>query len=244
MRLLGPGSPLFYDTPVHLVRGEGVWLYDNEGQRYLDCYNNVPHVGHCHPHVVEALCREAAVLNTHTRYLHQGILDYVERLTATFDGDLSMALLSCTGSEANEIALRMARACTGGTGVIVTEFAYHGNTTAIAEITTVFPVLEGRGKHVRTVPAPDSYRPIADLEGEALGEAYADEVKKAIEAMQADGIRLAAYLVDTIFSSDGLPDVPPGYMAKVAQYVHDAGGLYVADEVQPGVGRTGKNMWG
>ncbi|RVD06174.1 aminotransferase class III-fold pyridoxal phosphate-dependent enzyme, partial [Mesorhizobium sp. M7A.F.Ca.ET.027.02.1.1] len=109
-RLLGEKSQLFYDEPVHLVRGEGVWLYDADGRKYLDAYNNVAHVGHCHPHVVEALCRQASLLNTHTRYLHTAILDYVERLTATFDAILSSAILTCTGSEANDIALRMAQA--------------------------------------------------------------------------------------------------------------------------------------
>ena len=157
-RVLGRGSPLFYDKPLHLVRGEGVWLYDADGRRYLDAYNNVPHVGHCHPHVVEAISRQAALLNTHTRYLHEGIVRYAERLTATFDRELSMAFLACTGSEANEIALRMATVCTGHRGIICTRYAYHGNTTAVAQISTVFPPPEGLGPHIRAVPAPDSYR--------------------------------------------------------------------------------------
>ena len=127
-KLLGPAYRLFYDEPVHIVRGEGVWLYDADGKRYLDMYNNVPHVGHCHPHVVEALTRQIATLNTHTRYLHENILDYAERLTGKFPQPLDTVMFSCTGSEANELALRIARACTGGTGVIVTDFAYHGNT--------------------------------------------------------------------------------------------------------------------
>jgi len=120
-RLLGPNVQTFYDEPVHLVRGEGVWVWDADGKRYLDCYNNVPHVGHCHPRVVEAICRQAGTLNTHTRYLHDGILDYVERLTGTFEGDLSTAIMTCTGSEANDIALRMAEAVTGKRGVIATD---------------------------------------------------------------------------------------------------------------------------
>lgn len=131
-KLLGPNVSTFYDEPVHLVRGEGVWVWDADGHKYMDCYNNVPHVGHCHPHVVEAICRQASTLNTHTRYLHEGILDYVERLTATFEDDLSTAIMVCTGSEANDIALRMAEAVTGKRGVIATDHTYHGNTTAVA----------------------------------------------------------------------------------------------------------------
>ena len=135
-KLLGSAYRLFYSEPVHIVRGEGAWLYDDSGQPYLDMYNNVPHVGHCHPHVVEALTRQIATLNTHTRYLHENVLDYAERLTGKFPDELDTAMFSCTGSEANELALRIARTCTGGTGIIVTDYAYHGNTKAIYEIST------------------------------------------------------------------------------------------------------------
>lgn len=153
-RLLGAKSQLFYDEPVHLVRGEGVWLYDADGRKYLDAYNNVAHVGHCHPHVVEALCRQASLLNTHSRYLHTAILDYVERLTATFDASLSTAILTCTGSEANDIALRMAQAASGQMGIIATDATYHGNTTAVSQLSTRMPPVGGRARHVRLVPAP------------------------------------------------------------------------------------------
>ena len=130
------GSLLFYHDPVLIERGDGVWLYDQNGKRYLDCYNNVPCVGHCHPRVVEALCAQAGTLNTHTRYLHENVVDYAERLTAKLPAELDTAMFSCTGSEANELALRIARYCTGGTGMIVTDFAYHGNTKAIFEISS------------------------------------------------------------------------------------------------------------
>jgi 4-aminobutyrate aminotransferase-like enzyme len=130
-RLLGRNMSIFYQEPVQLVRGEGVWLWDANGRKYLDCYNNVPHVGHCHPRVVEAITRQASTLNTHTRYLHEGILNYVERLTATFDDSLDTAIMTCTGSEANDVALRMAQAVTGKTGVIAADFTDHGNTTAV-----------------------------------------------------------------------------------------------------------------
>src|SRR5690349_15232437 len=126
--VLGRNAPLFYDRPVHLVRGEGVWVDDVDGRRYLDAYNNVPHVGHCHPYVVEAVARQAAELNLHTRYLHERVVDYAERLTARFADPLETAIFTCTGSEANELALRMARFRSGNHGVIVSDFSYHGNT--------------------------------------------------------------------------------------------------------------------
>ena len=142
-RLLGPNVQTFYDDPLHLVRGEGVWLYDAAGRRYLDCYNNVAHLGHCHPHVVEAIAQQASLLNTHTRYLHEGILDYGERLVATFGHGLSQIILTCTGSEANDIALRMAQAVTGKIGIIATDNTYHGNTTAVSHLSTRRPPIGG-----------------------------------------------------------------------------------------------------
>ena len=153
VHLLGAASPLFYSRPLQLVRGEGVWLYDADGKRYLDAYNNVAHVGHCHPHVVEALNKQANTLNTHTRYLHEGILNYGETLIAAFDDELTMLHLCCTGTEANELALRIAKVCSGNNGVIVTDFCYHGNSTAIAELSTAFPGPEGIGANVRVITA-------------------------------------------------------------------------------------------
>lgn len=243
-RVLGAAAPLFYERPLHLVRGEGVWLYDADGKRYLDAYNNVPHVGHCHPHVVDALCRQAKTLNTHTRYLHEGVLDYGEKLAATMDGDLSMVHLCCSGTEANELALRIAKACTGHDGVIVTDFCYHGNSAAIAALSTAFPVPEGVGTWVRTITAPDPYRLRDGVDAESAAERYAEDIADAIASLAADGMRPAALLVDTIFATEGMPAIPPGYMEKAVETLRAAGGLYIADEVQPGFGRTGDNMWG
>jgi len=141
-RLLGVGAPVFYDEPVHIVRGEDVWLYDVDGKQYLDVYNNVPNVGHCHPHVVEALQKQSATVNVHTRYLHELILEYVERLTNTHDDSLSMAFLTCSGTEANELALRMARFITGGEGIICSNATYHGNSEAADELATLFHVFK------------------------------------------------------------------------------------------------------
>jgi 4-aminobutyrate aminotransferase-like enzyme len=137
-RLLGPDTMLFYDQPLHLVRGEGVWLWDSSGRRYLDVYNNVPSVGHCHPHVVDALVRQARTLNVHTRYLDETILNYAERLLGTFDPELSTVTLTCTGSEANDVALQMAQAMTGATGIVATNATYHGNTAAVSQLATIF----------------------------------------------------------------------------------------------------------
>ncbi len=243
-RLLGRNAPLFYEQPLHIVRGEGVWLYDADGRRYLDAYNNVPHVGHCHPRVVEAIARQAATLNVHTRYLHENILEYAERLTATFDAPLSTALFACTGSEANDVAMQMARLCTGHQGFIATDFAYHGNTTAVWTISSFFTGVEDRGRAIRTVPAPDSYRVPAGLDSANLAAAYAGTVKEAVDALNAEGVGVAGIIFDTIYSSEGLPRVPPGYVEEAIAHVRAAGGLYIADEVQPGFGRMGDHLWG
>jgi 4-aminobutyrate aminotransferase-like enzyme len=243
-RVLGKHSPLFYDKPLQLVRGEGVWLYDAAGKRYLDAYNNVPHVGHCHPRVVDALCQQARTLNTHTRYLDEMVVNYAERLLATFERSLTKVFFCCTGSEANELALRIARECTGNMGIIVTDFAYHGNTAAVAQISSVFTAPEKRGRFVRTVPVMDPYRERNGRADEALSEAYALDVQRAIDDLASDGVKLAAVLFCTAFSSEGLPAVPKGYLAKVARIVRAAGGVLIADEVQAGFGRFGSHMWG
>ncbi|WP_454767092.1 aspartate aminotransferase family protein [Cupriavidus campinensis] len=239
-RLLGPAYRLFYEEPLHIVRGEGAWLYDADGRRYLDAYNNVASVGHCHPHVVDAIARQAAVLNTHTRYLHEGILDYADRLLATMPAEIGHTIFTCTGSEANDLAMRIARACTGNDGLIVTRFAYHGVTESIATASPALGQYITLGNHVRTVAAPDSYR----IPPERLGAVFADGVRAAIEDLRAHGMRPAALLVDTVFSSDGIYLDPPGFLREAVEAVRAAGGLFIADEVQPGLGRTGDACWG
>lgn len=243
-RVLGRHSPLFYERPLHLVRGEGVWVFDADGKRYLDAYNNVPHVGHCHPHVVAALHRQASTLNTHTRYLDEVVVNYAEKLLATFDASLSNVMFVCTGSEANELALRMARECTGNQGIISTAFAYHGNTAAVSQISTLFTPPEKRGPHVRAIPVFDPYRDRNGRSDEALSDAYAADVRRVIDEFESNGVKLAGLLICTAFSSEGLPKVPAGYLSKAAKIVHDAGGVLIADEVQGGFGRFGTHMWG
>lgn len=244
-RLLGPNNPTFYDDPIHFVRGEGVWLWDADGRRYLDAYNNVPHVGHCHPHVVDAISRQAGMLNTHSRYLHDNVLDYAERLTATCHRDLSTVLLTCTGSEANDVALRMARAITGKHGVIVTDFTYHGNTSAVMELATLIAREDGFSTHLRTIPAPDSYHlePGEKDESDMAARVLA-HLDAAIESLEESGHGVSAIMLCPIFANEGFPDLPPGFLDRITKRIHKAGGVVIADEVQPGFGRTGAAMWG
>jgi len=239
-RVLGPAYRLFYEQPLHIVRGEGVWLFDAKGNRYLDAYNNVASMGHCHPKVVEAIVKQTGILNTHTRYLHESIIDYAEALTATFPADLSQVMFTCTGSEANDLAARIARHATGGTGIIATKLAYHGLTSAVAEFSPSLGEFVERGAHVRTVTAPDSYR----MAPEDIGEQFRKDVQEAIDDLKRHGIKPALLIVDTIFSSDGVFAGPAGFLKPAVDAIHAAGGLFIADEVQPGFGRTGDAMWG
>jgi 4-aminobutyrate aminotransferase-like enzyme len=238
-KLLGPAYRLFYETPVHLVRGEGVWLYDRDGNAYLDAYNNVASVGHCHPRVVAALAAQAGTLATHTRYLHDAVLDYAERLLALFPPALSQVMFTCTGSEANDLAIRLARAKTGGTGIIVTDNAYHGVTLATAEMSMSVGPAVAPGPTVFPIPAPTAGNYPGDL-----GAGFAAAVTGAIARMEAMNIRPAALIVDTIFSSDGVLPDPEGFLAPAVQAIRAAGGLFIADEVQPGFARIGEAFWG
>lgn len=240
---MGPNVPTFYERPVHLVRGEGVWLWDADGKRYLDCYNNVPHVGHCHPKVVEAICRQSGTLNTHTRYIHEGIVSYIERLSALFRHDLSQAIMVCTGSEANDIALRMAQAATGKTGIIATDNTYHGNTWATSQLSTRRPPIGGRAGNVRLIPAPDSLAPVGGtLDGQA--EAFAREVANAIRDLEENGPGFAGLMLCPVFANEGLPHLAPGFLDPTVAVVRRARGLMLCDEVQPGFGRMGTHWWG
>jgi 4-aminobutyrate aminotransferase-like enzyme len=238
--VLGPGYRLFYERPVEIVRGAGVHLYDADGVEYLDAYNNVPCVGHAHPRVVDAIARQAATLNTHTRYAAEPILDYAERLLATHAPELRNVTFTCTGSEANDLALRVARFQTGADGVIVTANAYHGVTAAVAEMSPSLGPNVPLGTHVRAVAPPDPS--LGDAA--AVGAAFAAGVAQAIADLERHGARLAAFVVDSIFSTDGILPDPAGFLAPAVDVVRAAGGLYVADEVQSGFGRTGDALWG
>ena len=242
-RLMGPNVPTFYQNPVHIVRGQGVWLWDSNGKRYLDCYNNVAHVGHCHPRVVAAIAGQAAMLNTHTRYYHDGVLDYIERLTGTLGHGISQAIMVCTGSEANDIALRMAHAVTGKTGMIATDNTYHGNTAAVSQLSTRKPPIGGYAPNIRLVPSPETLRPVGGtVQGQAT--AFAAHVSRAIAELEAAGFGFAGMLFCPVFANEGLPTLPSGFLAPTITAIRKAGGLLIADEVQPGFGRTGSNFWG
>ena len=236
-RLLGPAYRLMYEKPLHFVRGEGVWLTDASGRRYLDAYNNVASLGHCHPAVVEAIARQAGVLATNTRYMHETILELAERLLATMPDGLGHVMLTCTGSEANDLALRIARGFTGGAGIIVTETAYHGITDAVAQFSPSLGPSVDLGPHVATVPAPGD----AGAQGP---DGFAAAVERAAATLRRHGIRPAMLIVDTMFTSDGVRAGPAGFLAPAAEAIRRAGGVFVADEVQPGFARTGERFWG
>jgi 4-aminobutyrate aminotransferase-like enzyme len=239
-RVFGPTSMLFYARPLNLVRGEGVWLVDADGTRYLDAYNNVASVGHCHPRVVEAVSRQMATLNTHTRYLYDIVYTYAERLLSTMPREVSNIVFTCTGSESVDLSLRIARAVTGGKGFVVTENAYHGNTLAVTEISPSSASAEPPAPYVFRVPAPDTYRNAAT----DVGPLFARSVRMAIAAMKKKKIQFAGLIADSVFSSDGIYPGEPGFLRDAIASVHEAGGVFIADEVQPGFARTGETMWG
>ena len=240
---MGPAYRLFYDNPVHLVRGEGVWLYDKDGRQYLDCYNNVASVGHCHPRVVAALSEQAAALNTHTRYLHENVVHYAERLGDTLPGDLGVCMFTCTGTEANDLAFRMARAVSGNEGAIVLENAYHGTSARVFELTTADYPPEKQPGYLATVPAPNGYRGQYRYGDPHLGSAYAAAVDDAVATLEGRGFRPALFITDNVFSTNGILTPPPEYLQEAYRRVRAAGGLVVADEVQSGLHRLGDHCW-
>ncbi len=236
----GASSVLFYEQPLEMVRAEGVFMFDSTGKRYLDVYNNVPSIGHCHPRVVDAISRQAAVLNIHTRYLNRMVEAYAEKLLSTFPAALSNVVLTCTGSESNDLAMRIAESATGAKGFIVTRAAYHGNTATVTEISPSSLRTRAVAAHVRTVPAPDR-RAAGDGD---IATLFASQIEAAIADLNASGHGLAGVIVDTIFSSDGIYADPAGFLQQAADVTRKAGGLFIADEVQPGFGRTGSGLWG
>jgi 4-aminobutyrate aminotransferase-like enzyme len=239
LRNVGAASVLFYRSPIRMVRARGAWMEAADGTRYLDFYNNVPSVGHCHPHVVAAIARQSAELTINSRYLSDVVDTYIERLKATLPPDLSNVVLACSGSEANDLAMRVAMTATGARGFVVTETAYHGNTLAVTEISPSSWKQGGPPEHVRLVPAPS-----VAAYGEAVEAGFAAAVRSAAAELAAAGHGLAAFVCDSIFSSDGVHADPPGFLAPAVAAARQAGGLYIADEVQPGFGRTGAALWG
>ncbi len=236
---MGRGAMSFYDEPLELVRGEGIWLFDAGGKKYMDIYNNVPVAGHCHPHIVDAMQRQASTLNTHSRYVNDTVLAYSERLMELHAEPLSSLIMSCSGSEALEVAVQMARTATGGQAILISNATYHGNTTEIRRMT--FGPFEPDYKRVSF---PQTYRPLAEGASENdLRALHLAEIEGAIAELEAEGIPLAGMVFCPIFANEGLPNVPDGFLSRAAALVRNAGGLVILDEVQAGFGRTGR-WWG
>lgn len=237
-KVLAPSYRLFYDQPLHLVRAEGVEVWDADGTGYLDAYNNVPIVGHCHPRVVAAQNNQATILNTHTRYLGEGVVRYAEKLTATMSDELSQVILTCTGSEAIDLALRIAQTASTPKGLIISENAYHGVTASASSIS---PSLNDIARHtpwVKRIALPFDASP-ADVP-----DLFDSAVANAIRELDEAGFGVAALLFDMAFASDGIFLDPPGFPSQACARVQASGGLVIADEVQAGFGRLGSHMWG
>lgn len=238
--VLGDAYRLFYRTPVHLVRGQGQYLWDADGTQYLDVYNNVASLGHCHPAVVAAVHDQMQTLNTHTRYLHERILDYSDAILATMPEQIDRVMYMCTGSEANDLAIRIARAHTGGTGLIVTREAYHGTSALTSGASPALGGAQPVDTTTWLVPAPDAYR----VDEPDTGAWFAARIQACIDDMASKGVKFAGFLADSIFSSDGVLPGKPGFLQAALQTVHSNGGVFIADEVQPGFARTGESFWG
>ncbi|MCX6537876.1 MAG: aminotransferase class III-fold pyridoxal phosphate-dependent enzyme [Acidobacteria bacterium] len=243
---IGPSLSVSYHRPLTIVRGWMQHLYDADGQVYLDAVNNVPHVGHCHPHVVEAGQRQMAVLNTNTRYLHDTLTQYADRLCAMLPDPLRVCFFVNSGSEANELALRLARAFTDSRETIVVDVGYHGNTTSLVEISPYKfdgPGGSGAAPHIHKVPTPDVYRGLYRRPARDAGKSYASHVGQAVETIVSRGRRPGAFIAESILSCAGQIVLPPGYLTEAYRYVRDAGGVCIADEVQVGFGRVGTHVW-
>lgn len=244
--LLLPNLSISYDKPIKFVRGEGVWLIDDSGRAYLDCFNNVCHIGHAHPAVVEAMARQAATLNTNTRYLHDNIVAYAERLTTTLPKELTVAGFVNSGSEANSLALRMMRAHTGRENAIVLDWSYHGTTQELIDISPYkFRRKGGKGPkpHIHVATIPDSYHAPEGWPAAEHGKRFAESVAELIAAMQAKGEAPGFFIAESIPSVAGQVFLPDGYLREVYRLVREAGGICIADEVQVGFGRVGSHWW-
>ena len=241
-RYFGRGSALFYEEPIQIVRGQGALVYDEQGREYIDMYNNVPCVGHAHPHVVEAMHRQAGTLNVHSRYLHEDIVRLAERLTELHGDQIESVVFACSGTEANDIAMTMARVVTGGSGFICTNAAYHGNSEQVMQLTYV-ATDQTDNPNIRSIPFPESFRSIVAGSEEDRCEAYLAKVVEALADFEARGVRVAGLLVCSLLANEGLPDIPAGFMARASELVRAAGGLVISDEVQSGYCRSGR-WWG
>jgi 4-aminobutyrate aminotransferase-like enzyme len=244
---MGHNQSISYREPLKIVRGWRQYLFDDDGRKYLDAYNNVAHVGHNHPRVVAAARRQISVLNTNTRYLHDTIIRYAEKLTSLLDTSLSVCFFVNSGSEANELALRLARAYTNQRDTIVLDAAYHGNTNTLIDISPYKhngPGGKGAPAWVHAAPIPDDYRGTYKRSDPQAGAKYARHILEIIEKLKQKGRGLAGFIAESLPSVGGQIVMPPGYLADVYRYVREAGGVCIVDEVQTGFGRTGTHFWG
>ena len=245
-RHLGPSLSLSYRTPLHIVRGEGAYLLAADGTAYLDCVNNVAHVGHAHPRVVAAGAAQMAVLNTNTRYLHQNVVRYAERLTALLPAELEVCFFTNSGSEANELALRLARTATGRPDVATVDVAYHGNTQRLVEISPYKfngPGGVGPGPDVQVVPLPDTYRGAYRGADPDVAARYLADARRTLSASVANGRPAGALIAEPIPSVAGQVVPPDGWLAGLFDQARDVGAVAIADEVQVGFGRVGTDVW-
>ena len=245
-RHIGRNFSVAYQKPLKIVRGRKQYLIDADGQAYLDAVNNVTHVGHCHPDVVAAGQRQMTILNTNTRYLHDNIINYTQQLLTKFPESLRVCFFVCTGSEANELALRMARNYTGQQDIITVDGAYHGNSNLLIDISPYKhdgPGGKGAPPWVQTVTMPDGYRGQFKGQGAETGAAYAEDVRKAVSQIQGQNRGVAAFICESMLGCGGQIILPDGYLKNAFRYVRDAGGVCIADEVQVGFGRAGSHFW-
>lgn len=243
-KVLSPALHLTYQRPIYAVRADGLWIYDENGKPHLDAYNNVPHVGHAHPKVAEAINRNARLINTNTRYLYDEVIEHAERLTEKTSDQLDVVVFCNSGSEATDIAWRISKAWQGRTGGLVMEDAYHGCTDATADLS---PFRWPKGyvpSHIGCLENPDTYRGRFGLDDLDAGQKYAEDVDRKVADLEAKGHQLASSVICTAFCTNGMPDLPPGYYANVAERTRAHGGLVIADEVQYGFGRPGSHFWG
>ena len=243
-RHLGPNLSMSYRRPLKIVRGHGPYLYDENDRRYLDLVNNVCHVGHCHPRVVEAGRIQMGLLNTNSRYLHDGLAEYVTRLTASLPEPLSVCFLVCTGTEANDLALRLARAHTGSREIVVLDHAYHGHSPSLIEISPYKcegPGGEGLADHAHKTPCPDPYRGLH--RGPDAADRYAAELDRVIREIESRGRRPGAFLAESLLGCAGQIVPPAGFLEAAYRAARTAGAVCIADEVQIGFGRIGTHLW-
>lgn len=247
-RHIGESCKLFFKSdPIKIVRAEAQYMYDEKGNQYLDCINNVAHVGHCHPEVVQAAMEQMAVLNTNNRFLHDNLVLCAQKLAALFPEPLNVCFLVNSGSEANDLAMRLARAHTKNHDVVTLDHAYHGHLSSLIDISPYKCKGTKLPEWVHVVPCPDVYRgkyPESDYPGECLGKKYADDVKQVIKKARDNGRTISAFYAESLQSCGGQIIPPPNYLRNVIRYVHEAGAVFIADEVQVGFGRVGKHWWG